>query len=298
MIHPLLYDPAHLAVARQTLAELEAAPNRTLGQNFLVNGGALDKIVAASGVKDQDAVLEIGPGLGALSVRLLRAGAHLTAIEKDRKFAAFLQKQLGEASFSLHEADALEVNWEELALPNSGVKLVANLPYSISKPILRRMLEDWRPHLLDLTVLVQREVADRLVADPGTREYGPLSIMANMWGRPKKCFDISPGSFFPPPNVISTVVHIPLRQEPAVPINNEPGLWKVVRAAFGQRRKQLRNTLAGLADKATLEAALEAASIDPQRRGETLTLAEFALLADCLFAPTTALAATPQEGLT
>ncbi len=283
-MHPaLFYDPSNLSVARQVLEDLDAAPNRTLGQNFLVNGGALDKIVSSAEVREGDAVLEVGPGLGSLTVRLLIAGANVTAIEKDRKFAAFLKTKLDGTGLNLVEGDALDVPWGDLDLPAAGAKVVANLPYSISKPMLRRLFEDWRPHLASMTVLVQREVANRLVAAPGTGDYGPLSIMANMWGRPRKVFDISPGSFLPPPNVVSTVVHVTLRQTPAVELKNEADFWKVVRAAFGQRRKQLTNTLSSVAEKPRLAAAFAACEIDPQRRGETLTLLEFARLADALF---------------
>ena len=281
----LPYDPATAAATRDLLHLIGVTPNRTLGQNFLVNRGALDRIVETAAVTDTDHVLEIGPGLGALTCRLATHAAHVTAIEKDPQFIDFLRPQMPEGKVLFVPGDALETEWGGLGLPDEGVKVVANLPYSISKPILRRFLEDWRAHLHSATLTVQREVADRIVAQPSTAAYGPMAIMAQLHGKAKRKFDISPGSFWPPPNVTSSVVHIEVRQTPSVQLADERFFWRVVRAAFGQRRKQLGNTLrAVVADKELLSAALSEVSIDSQRRGETLSLAEFAALSNYLSA--------------
>lgn len=277
---PLAYDPSLPSVARDTLGSLGIVPNRTLGQNFLVDSEALDRIVATSGLQVGESALEVGPGLGALTVRLLEAADTVVSIEKDRELAKFLRRKL--RALHLVEGDALDVAWSDLGLPATGVKIVANLPYSISKPILRRFLEDWRPHLASATVLVQREVADRLVGAPGTRDYGPMSIMATLYSRAQKVFDIAPDSFLPPPNVVSTVVHLEMLQQPALELANEAYFWRVVRAAFGQRRKTLGNTLKVMAPRDVLERTFAATSIDPMRRGETLSLAEFAALSATL----------------
>ena len=137
----------------------------------------------------------------------------------------------------------MRVSWEELALPDSGVKVVANLPYSISKPFLRRVYEEWRPHLTTATLMLQREVAERLIAAPGTSAYGPMAIMAHLYSDTKIAFNLAPGVFHPPPEVSSSVVHIVLHAEPVLALGNEKFFWRVVNAAFAQRRKQLANTL-------------------------------------------------------
>lgn len=279
---PLEFDPARLGVAREILDLLGAAPNRTLGQNFLVNAGALDKICATAQLEKSDAVLEIGPGLGALTVRLLRDAQRVVAIEKDAKFSAFLTRQFAPRPFRLLEGDALAIAWDELELPD-GAKIVANLPYSISKPMLRRVYEEWRPHLQSATLLVQREVALRMTAQPGTREYGPLSIMASLYSQTKRAFDIAPGSFFPPPEVTSSIIHARFLETPALELRDEKRFWLVVRAAFAQRRKTLNNTLKAVAPKDVLTGAWQQTGIDPMRRGETLSLPEFGALCDAIF---------------
>jgi 16S rRNA (adenine1518-N6/adenine1519-N6)-dimethyltransferase len=278
----LSYDPAQIDVARDTLSSLGAAPNRTLGQNFLVDAPALDRICEVSKLQSSDAILEIGPGLGALTVRLLESGGQVVAIEKDRAFAAFIKRKMRGPQFSLLEGDALDVQWSDLGLPENGVKLVANLPYSISKPMLRRILEEWRPHFSTATVLVQREVADRLMGAPGSREYGPMSIMAGLYARVSRAFDIAPDSFLPPPAVVSTVVSIEMLDAPSLHLQNEKFFWQIVRAAFAQRRKTLGNTLKTIAPREVLAPVFEKLEIDPMRRGETLSIAEFGALSDAL----------------
>jgi 16S rRNA (adenine1518-N6/adenine1519-N6)-dimethyltransferase len=278
----LVYDPADINVARETLTSLGAAPNRTLGQNFLIDAEALDRISQVAKLEKGDSILEVGPGLGALTVRLKRDGGTVTAIEKDRAFASFIRNKMRGEHFSLVEGDALDVEWSDLNLPESGVKMVANLPYSISKPMLRRILEEWRPHFSTATVLVQREVADRLIGAPGSREYGPMSIMAGLYAKVHKAFDILPDAFLPPPEVVSTVVHIEMLSEPSMALKNEAFFWRVVRAAFAQRRKTLGNTMKVIAPKDTLTPVFEALNIDPMRRGETLSIAEFGALSDAL----------------
>lgn len=286
-IEAMLYDPAAPGATTALLREMGHEPNRTLGQNFLVNRAILDRTVTTAAVGPDDSVLEIGPGLGALSCRLVQAARSVTAIEKDASFIALLQRHLPPSLFHLVAADALRVPWDDLNLPSRDVKVVANLPYSISKPMLRRLLEEWRPHLQSATVMVQREVADRLLAKPATSAYGPMAIMTGLYARARRAFDVAPGSFVPAPKVTSTVVHLEMLLVPSIDIGEEPWFWSVVNAAFGQRRKQLGNTLkAVMADKSTLSAALIACDIDGQRRGETLSIAEFAMLAKQLHSET------------
>jgi len=276
-------DPASANVARALLGEIGAVPNRTLGQNFLVSAGILDRIVQSAQLDSGDSVLEIGPGLGGLTTRLMRRARFVAAIEKDRQFIALLEKHFGAPHLRVVAGDALRVDWDELGLPQTNVKVVANLPYFISKPMLRRLMEEWRTHFSTLTILVQREVADRIVAVPATPAYGPMAIMARLHGDAKRVFDVKPGSFLPPPNVTSSVVHVEIRQTPRIEIGDEAHFWRVVTAAFGQRRKQLGNTLRAIvADPDELRAVLNDLNIDPQRRGETLALEEFAALGKAL----------------
>ncbi|RYX84860.1 ribosomal RNA small subunit methyltransferase A [bacterium] len=279
----LPFDPADYAEARSTLGSLGAQPNKSLGQNFLLDKDALDAICDAAGLQPTDSVLEIGPGLGALTVRLLARAQHVTAIEKDTKFASFLTKKLKREGFKLVGADALEVTWDTLGLPQENVKIVANLPYSISKPVLRRIIEEWREHLTSATVLVQREVAFRLTAAPNTEHYGPMSIMAQLYTRANMVFDIAPEAFLPAPKVVSTVVHFEMLPAPSIELASETRFWTTVRAAFGQRRKNLGNTLKPLAPREKLAQIFEQTSIDPKRRGETLSIQEFELLARAIW---------------
>ena len=277
----LIYDPATPAATRALLQYLGAAPNRTLGQNFLVSANVLDRIVAAAQVCKNDSILEIGPGLGALTTRLIENAAEVCAIEKDAQFLELLRQKL--PPLRLVCGDALKVSYEDLTLPVTKVKVVANLPYSISKPMLRRLMEDWRPHLQSATLTVQKEVAERMVAAPNTSAYGPMAIMCALHGKAKKLFDIAPGSFMPAPDVTSSVVHIEMRQTPAIELKDEAFFWQVIHAAFGQRRKQLGNTLRPLqSDKEKLLLVLRTCEIDPKRRGETLSLQEFAQLSEVL----------------
>lgn len=265
---------------REILAELNATPNRLLGQNFLTDVNAREKILRVSDLQSDDCVLEIGPGLGALTFRLVEEAARVVAVEKDRALHEYLHSKLSAPNFHLISGDALRVEWSTLGLPEANVKIIANLPYSISKPFLRRVYEDWRPHLSTATLMLQKEVAQRLVAAPDTSEYGPMAIMAQLWGQTKIAFNLAPGAFWPPPAVSSSVVHIVLRSEPNVEIGDEKFFWRVVRAAFSTRRKQLVNTLREVvSDKEVLARAMNELGIDPMRRGETLSLGEFAALA-------------------
>lgn len=276
-------DPVARNAVRALLHELDATPNRLLGQNFLTDKNAREKIIATAQVNEADSVLEIGPGLGALTCRLVTVAGQVTAIEKDRTLVAYLQRELPAPNLHLVAGDALREDWGTLALPTANVKVVANLPYSISKPFLRRVYEEWRPSLQSATLMLQREVAERLVAKPNTEAYGPLAIMAQLWSETKIAFHLAPGAFFPPPEISSAVVHCVLRRQARVAIGDEKFFWRVVKASFAQRRKQLANTLRSVVpDKDVLTAALHAAGIDPMRRGETLALEEFARLAQIL----------------
>ena len=278
-------DTASLATVRAILADLQTSPNRTLGQNFLVNANVLDRIVATANISDTDPVLEIGPGLGALTQRLAAKAGSVTAIEKDPLLLRWLQCQswILESNTKLIGADALKVSWKDTALPEENVKIVANLPYSVSKPLLRNIMEVWRPHLQSATIMVQREVAQRLIANPGDSDWGPMSIMARLYSKATRCFDIAPGSFWPAPAVTSTVVHLELFREPSISLVNEQLFWQIIRAAFSQRRKQLLNSLLPIVpDKIALNAILDISLIDSSRRPQTLKIPEISRLSETI----------------
>jgi len=278
-------DTASLATVRAILADLQTSPNRTLGQNFLVNANVLDRIVATANITNEDHVLEIGPGLGALTQRLVAKANAVTAIEKDPCLLQWLECQswILESNTKLIGADALKISWADTALPGENVKIVANLPYSVSKPLLRNIMEVWRPHLQSATIMVQREVAQRLIAKPGDSDWGPMSIMAQLYSKATRCFDIAPGSFWPAPAVTSTVVHLELLREPSISLVNEQLFWQIVRAAFSQRRKQLLNSLFPIIpDKIKLNEILDISLIDSSRRPQTLKIPEISRLSETI----------------
>lgn len=254
-------------------------PRKALGQNFLHDEGIARRIVELSGVVPGDAVVEIGPGLGSLTVPLLRQVGRVWAVERDEQLLTPLRTAtavVGE--LTLVHGDALGVDYRALAQELGGpLRIVANLPYAITTPLLIHLLEQ-REALRDMTLMVQKEVAVRLAAAPGGKEYGSLSVHCQFWCRIHQVLDVPPGAFIPQPRVDSQVIRLEVRERPAVAVRDPAWFNQVVRTAFGQRRKTLSNALKPLGVP-TLP-WLEEAGIDPQRRAETLSLAEFARLAD------------------
>lgn len=273
---------------RDLLARHGLRPDKRLGQHFLVDANILGKILEAAEISASDRVLEIGPGLGTMTRALAERAARVVAVEVDRRLAPVLAETLaGRENVAVVTGDALRVDLEALCPGGPGSwKVVANLPYYITAPLVARLLEHGagagRPpgRFSRLVVMVQEEVARRFAARPGTKEYGAFSLLVRYHAEVDPVVRVSPTCFFPPPEVSSAVVR--LRTRPAPPVEADPGvLFAVIRAAFAQRRKSLRNALAGgaAAPFPEAEAALEAAGIDGARRGETLTLEEFARLA-------------------
>lgn len=261
-------------------------PRKRFGQHFLIDNNIIEKILAAASVEEGERVLEIGPGRGALTARLLEAGALVTAIEIDRDLAAMLRKKFSDAAgFELIEADVLKLSFTELAAARGcRFKAVANLPYNISGPLTARIIEE-REAFTRLLFMYQKEVADRLVAGPGTKDYGVLSVLGQMYMDVRTEFRVPPGCFAPPPKVDSAVVGMTVLEAPRQPITDYPVLKRVVKAAFGQRRKTLANALKALGLGAgEVAVAADAALIDLKRRGETLSVAEFAALANAVSA--------------
>lgn len=253
--------------------------SKKLGQNFLIDEHVVNSIVDAAGIKPGDAVLEIGPGIGTLTQGLAEAGANVTAVEIDRRLLEVLSKTLeGYDNVRVVHGDILRVNiTETVGAPQ--YKVVANLPYYITTPIIMGLLEARMP--IDVLVtMVQKEVAQRMVASPGTKDYGALSVAVQYYTKAEIMFIVKPDSFIPAPSVDSAVIRCTVLDKPPVQVD-EKVFFKVVKAAFAQRRKTLLNTLkiTGLPVE-TLKAILEKAGIDGTRRGETLSLDEFAAISN------------------
>ncbi len=248
---------------------------RRFGQNFLHDSGVIAQMIAAIAPQTEESFLEIGPGQGALTKPLLASGVQLTALEIDRDLAARLGEQYrGAANFRLIEGDALTQPLAPL-LPNNGkLRIVGNLPYNLSTPLLFHLTAP-EPRLHDLHLLLQREVVVRMAAGPGTRDYGRLSVMIQARCVVDPLFDVPPGAFTPAPSVTSRFVRLRPHASAPLPDIDDASLARVVSAAFGQRRKTLRNALSGLLNTD----AIIAADIDPAARAEQIDLAGFGRLA-------------------
>jgi len=278
-----LLDPRTI---RRLAAELDLRPTKQRGQNFVHDANTVRRIVAAAGLAPTDSVLEIGPGLGSLTLGLLEAVAHVTAIEIESSLARRLPVTAAErlpelaGRLTVLEADALAVT----ALPDPQPDaVVANLPYNVSVPVLLHVLASF-PTVRGGLVMVQAEVADRLVAPPGSRTYGVPSAKLAWYCTSRRIGSVPPTVFWPVPNVDSGLVALHRREPPATTATREE-VFAVVDAAFGQRRKMLRGALANLAGGAERAAAvLGAAGVDPQARGEVLGITEFAAIAEALVA--------------
>ena len=275
-------DPiASLPPLRDAIKELALSARKSLGQNFLLDLNITRRIARAAGPLENAAVLEIGPGPGGLSRALLLEGAaRVVAIERDERFRPILSQieSHSQGRFSALYQDALATDYQAVAAATGVTRVVANLPYNIATPLIVHWLTagPWLPWYGKLVVMLQKEVAERLVAAPGDEDYGRLAVLAQYRARPRILFTLPPSVFVPPPKVASALVEIvPQAQAPdAVPVSF---LERVTAAAFGQRRKMLRSSLASLgADTAAL---LEAAGIDPAQRAERLTVADFVSLA-------------------
>jgi 16S rRNA (adenine1518-N6/adenine1519-N6)-dimethyltransferase len=262
---------------RASLAALGVRPRRHLGQSFLADPRIARRIIAAAAIGGES-VVEIGPGLGALSDPLAEAAGRLLLVEIDPSMAAALRKRFAErASVTVVTADALAIDFAPLVPPGSRAVVVANLPYSVGSQILLRLLEE-RRHWKRLVLMMQREVAERLTASPGTRAYGLPTIWTAVYGRPRLLFRVSAGAFVPRPKVESAVLEMELQDEPRFPIADEARFRELVRASFAHRRK----TLGAALERLVRREDIERAGFDPRRRGETLTPEEFAILAAAL----------------
>lgn len=260
---------------------------KSLGQNFLTDENILRKMAQAAHLSKEDAVIEIGPGAGIVTEMLLQEAGSVLAVEIDKALIPFLEETLGHyPHFTLWHQDVLKADlsrWirEQQAAGFTSIKVVGNLPYYVTTPIIMKLLEEELP--VDLMLfMIQKEVAQRLAASPGTKEYGALTVGARFYCQAEKVFDVSPQVFIPRPKVASAVVRLTRHPEPPAEIPDPALFFALVKAAFGQRRKTLHNALAVLPEvenKEDVARRLTAAGIDPGRRGETLSIGEFARLA-------------------
>lgn len=256
---------------------------KSLGQNFLVDRNTLRKIVAAAQINEEDIVLEVGPGAGVLTQALAKEAHQVVAVELDRSLLPILEETLKEyPNVEVINEDILKLNFQELfaRYPGKRWKVVANLPYYITTPVVMRFLEERAP-LVNLVVMVQKEVAERMTAKPGGKDFGMLSVSVQYYTQPSIVTMVPKTVFIPQPEVGSAVVKLEVREKPPVDVPNAREFFRIVKAAFGQRRKTLRNALLGGLgiSKEDLEILFSKAQIDGTRRGETLSLEEFALLA-------------------
>ncbi|MBF0109679.1 MAG: 16S rRNA (adenine(1518)-N(6)/adenine(1519)-N(6))-dimethyltransferase RsmA [Magnetococcales bacterium] len=259
------------------IRHLGLTPRREMGQNFLVDENIAEKIVRCAHLRSQDRVVEIGPGLGSLTLPLSQAVGRLCVIERDHRLLPALRLRLGETfPLVVEQADVLEFDFSELGTRLGGaMKIVGNLPYNISSPLLIHLL-DHRQAIESMTLMFQKEVAQRITACPGSGNYGSLAVQTGQWMVADRLFDIGPGAFFPAPKVQSSVVHFKRRDQPLAPVVDEALFRRVVRTAFNQRRKTLANALHPMHPET--KKWLTVAGIDPSRRAETLSVAEFAQL--------------------
>lgn len=275
----------------QTIRDLcdryDFALSKGFGQNFIVNPGVCPKIVEASGIGPDWGVLEVGPGIGVLTKELALRAKKVVAVEVDKRIPPMLEETLAEFdNVEVILQDVLKVDLKALIeekFAGMPVAVCANLPYYITSPILMRFLEEKLP-IKSITVMVQKEAAQRITAQPGTREAGAISYAVAYYAEPQMLFSVQPGSFFPPPKVTSAVIKLNVRPEPAVQVEDETGYFKLIRAAFSQRRKTAANSVSsGLGiEKAKVTAALEKAGLAPTVRPEQLTLQDIKALQSAL----------------
>lgn len=255
--------------------------SKSLGQNFLIDDSVPKDIVLGAEVDENDLVIEIGPGVGTLTVQLLNKAKKVVAIELDNDLIPILNQEIGDnPKFTLIHNDALKVDFNEVIGEEKSVKLVANLPYYVTTPIIVKLLKE-NYNFKSLTIMIQKEVAERMNADPGNKDYGALSLLVQYYCNTQIVRKVPPQCFIPRPKVDSIVIRLDKLEEPKVGVENEKLFFDIIRSSFNMRRKTLWNGVKniGLA-KEDLELAFKEANVDPKRRGETLTIEEFALLSD------------------
>lgn len=283
---------ANLGIPQNTIAVLQKYHfnfQKKFGQNFLIDTRVLDKIIAAAGITKEDFVLEIGPGIGTMTQYLCENAREVAAVEIDKNLIPILADTLGEYDNVevIHE-DILKVDINRLAREkNNGnpIKVVANLPYYITTPIIMGLFESHVP-IESITIMVQKEVADRMQVGPGTKDYGALSLAVQYYAKPEIVANVPPNCFMPRPNVGSAVIRLTKHREAPVQVEDEKLMFRIIRASFNQRRKTLVNGLNNAPElpvgKEQIVQALEELGVNPNIRGEALTLEQFARLSNII----------------
>ena len=273
----------------EIIKKYEFAFQKKFGQNFLIDSHVLDKIIAASGITKEDCVVEIGPGIGTLTQYLAEAAREVISVEIDKMLIPILQETLAEYdNVTVINQDILKVNLEQVVHEHNGgkpVKIVANLPYYITTPIIMSLFENHVP-VSSITVMVQKEVAERMQAGPGTKDYGALSLAVQYFSEPYIAANVPPNCFMPRPKIGSAVIRLTCHEKPPVTVKNETMMFKIIRASFNQRRKTLVNGLNNSPEvpysKEVILDALRQMGLSESIRGEALTLEQFAKLTDVL----------------
>ena len=286
MKEPTLGNPQNTI---EVLQKYNFVFQKKFGQNFLIDTRVLDKIIAAAGVTKEDMVLEIGPGIGTMTQRLAEAAGRVVAVEIDTNLIPILQDTLSDfENITIINEDILKVDINKLAEEYNGgrpIKVVANLPYYITTPIIMGLFESGVP-IDNITVMVQKEVADRMQVGPGSKDYGALSLAVQYYAEPYIVANVPPNCFIPRPNVGSAVIRLTRHAKPPVEVKDRELMFRLIRASFNQRRKTLQNGLNNSPElsftKEEIAAAIEALGLPAAVRGEALTLSQFAALADQL----------------
>lgn len=278
-----------LEETKYILKKYNIKANKRLGQNFLINDNAIQEIVNAAGISAEDLIIEIGPGLGTLTSKLLEKAGKVIAVELDENMIKILKDRFKlYENFILINEDILKIDLKKLIEENlndlRNVKIVANLPYYITTPIIMKLLED-RLNINSITVMVQKEVADRIAEKPGEKLSGAITYSVNYYAIPEKVTLVGKESFIPSPEVDSEVIKLNIRKEPPVKVDNEEMFFKLIKVSFMQRRKTLLNALTNsglITNKEKLKQVLEKMNLDLNIRGEKLTLEQYAKLANLI----------------
>ncbi|WP_332633219.1 16S rRNA (adenine(1518)-N(6)/adenine(1519)-N(6))-dimethyltransferase RsmA [Halalkalibacter flavus] len=286
----MIKDIATPARTKEILNKFGFSFKKSLGQNFLIDTNVLRNIVDAANISELTGVIEVGPGIGALTEQLAKRAKKVVSFEIDQRLLPVLDETLAPYdNVKIIHSDVLKADIhqtiKEEFKDTSDIMVVANLPYYVTTPILMKLLEEHLP-IRGIVVMIQAEVADRIAAKPGTKEYGALSIAAQYFAEAERVLTVPATVFVPQPRVDSAVLRLTVREEPAVSVSDEPYFFQVFHASFANRRKTILNNLVhnlGPKERKTdIEEALHEANIDPKRRGETLSLEEFALLSEAL----------------
>ncbi len=281
---------ANVQVVKEILAESGFKFSKSLGQNFLIDETVLDKMIENGGIDKNVNVLEIGPGFGTLTQKLCQNAKKVVAIEIDTTVIPILTENTKDFdNLKIINQDVMKTDLKSLIEEEFGdepVKVAANLPYYITTPIIMMLLEQ-ELKVEDIIIMIQKEVADRIAAKPSTKDYGALTVAVNFYSEAEVIVNVPPSSFIPQPKVSSSVIKLKVRETPPIEVNNKKDYFKVVKAAFGQRRKTLLNALSNSGitgmGKDEISSALESVGINGLRRGETLSLQEFADISNKLF---------------